>query len=270
MDIYNYQNNTQPPQKPPNIFRSFLYAFIPTKYDQLIKVKTGSLIGFVILLTLLGALVEMTAFGIRFMGEMNEEIPNIVIRDGRLYTDGDYLATTQITYLYVTDDVDEFSYEDTKALVDSGYRQIMLIGRDKISVLRYQEYQELYFADVVGYGEEIAIKDLEKVLLCIAVAIMSMIFYVGSAIWYFLSSAILLVIGLILAQLFGRRLNAGQIFRIAVYSRVLGYAAATLVNAFSFLSFSVPTFIRIAITLIFMTAVFYFIPREDVAASQSL
>lgn len=270
MDIYNYQNNTPPPQKSLNIFKSFLYAFVPTKYDQLIKVKTGSLIGFVTLLTLIGVMIVMTAFGIMFMGEMNEEIPDVVIRDGRLYTDDEYLTTTQVSYLFVTDNVDEFSREDAKALADSGYRQIMLVGRDKISVMRYGQYQEIYYANIVGYGEEIRIKDVAKTFLYIGIAIIFMVFYIGNTIWYFLSSAILLLIGLILAQLFRRRLKAGQIFRIAVYSRVLGYVAATLVSACSFLDVSVPMFIRIATTLIFMVAVFHFMPREDVAANQPL
>lgn len=262
MDNYNYSYNMQSPQKPPNIFKSFVYAFVPARYDQLIKVKTGSLIGFVTLLTLLGALISMTLFGISFIGETMEEIPNIVIRDGRLYTDDECMTATQISYLLVTDDVDGFSYEYARAVADQGYRQIMLVGREKMSVMRYGEYQELYLADLVGEGE-IVLKDVVRPFLFLAIAIIFVIYYIGSASWYFLCSAVLLLIGLIYAQAFKRRLGAGAIFRIAVYSKVLMYVATTLVSALSLLRFSVPMLLRVVITLIFMALIFHFMPRED-------
>lgn len=262
MDNHGFQTNAQVTQKPPNIFKAFVYAFIPPRYDQLIKVKTGSMIGFVILLTLIGALIEMAAFGLRYSGEFTEEFPDAVIRDGKLYIDDDYLMNTHSSYVFVTDDVDEFSYEDVKALSNSGYRQVMLIGRDKIALMRYQEYREIHFADVAVYGEEIVIKDIVMPFLIIVIALVFVFFFVGSALWYFLCSAILLVVGLILAQIFKNNLGAGQLYRIAVYSRVIGYVAATLVNAFSSMHSSIPMFYRALITVLVMIAAIRFMPQK--------
>lgn len=86
-NTYNYQNNTQPPQKSPNIFKSFVYSFIPEKYRQLMNVKTGSMIGFVMLLMLVVTLIDFVLFGISYKGEFGDGFPDIVIRDGQLHID---------------------------------------------------------------------------------------------------------------------------------------------------------------------------------------
>lgn len=263
MDNYGYQNHTQTAPKPPNIFRAFLYAFIPARYDQLVRVRTGSLIGFVILLVLLATLAQMTVFGIRYVGEYNEEFPDIVIRDGRLYIDREYLLDERTRYLLVTDEVDGFSREEVEALADAGYRQILLVGRDKIAAMQHREYQELYFADVVGQGEEFLIKDALRVILYMAVALVALIFFICGVLWYFLCSAILLVIGLIAAQLLKRDLSAGQLFRIAVYSRVLVYVSAAFVSAISFMHFSIPNFFKAAFTVLFLIAAIRFMPQPN-------
>ena len=262
-NYYNYHNNTHEAAKPPNIFRSFLYALIPTKYDQLIKVKTGSMIGFVFLLVLIATLARMTVFGIRYNGEFDEGFPDILIRDGRLFIEEDYMLDERTRYLLVTDKVDGFSYEDVMELADAGYNQIWLVGRDKITVMQHTNCRELYFADVVGYGEEIRVKEVVRVILYIAVALVTVIFFVCGVLWYFLCSAVLLVIGLIIAQMFKRDLSAGQVFRIAVYSRVLVYVVATFVIVCSFMHFAIPNFFRVFLTVLFLIAAIRFIPQPN-------
>lgn len=52
--------------KVPNIFEQFAYAFVPPKYGSPVKVKVGSMIGFVVLLTLLATILSAVKFFIDF------------------------------------------------------------------------------------------------------------------------------------------------------------------------------------------------------------
>lgn len=255
-------------QKPPNIFKSFLYAFIPTKYNRLIKVKTGSMIGFVILLVLIATLADAVVFGIRYRytDPFWVEFPNIVVTDGKLHIDEDFLSEKYGFYIFVTDDVDEFSYADVKALADSGYRQVMLVGRDKIAMMRQGKYEELYFADIVGRGEQLVAKDWFEGILRDFIwvfGVVLFVIYVLRVLWYFLCSAVCLIIGMIIAQMYGKWLQTGQIFRIAVYSKAVTFAVTVFVDVVSFMHSSVPVFIRCGATIILMVAAIRFMPQED-------
>lgn len=258
-NTYNYQNNTQPPQKSPNIFKSFVYSFIPKKYRQLMNVKTGGMIGFVTLLMLVVTLINFAVFGFSYMREFGHEFPDIVIRDGQLHIDNNFLYKTNRMYLFITDEVDEYSYEDAKALADSGYSQILLAGRDKLAYMQYREYEEISFSDIAGVGEELVIKDWFKEnllpLLYVFIIIVFVIFFIFSVLWYFLCSAIYLLFGMLIANAFGKTLRAGQIFRIAVYSKVPVYILALFVQAASLMHSSLPVYIRIIITLVFMVVI---------------
>lgn len=263
MDNYGYQNNTQTAPKPPNIFKAFLYAFIPAKYDQLIRVRTGSLIGFVFLLALVATLFQMLVFGIRFIGEFEEVIPDILIRDGKLCVDKDYTLDEGSSFSYVTDKVDSFSREDAKALADAGYDCILLVGRDKLIAMKPPRYAEICFADVVGYGQELKVKDAVRGILYIAVFFTSVIFYVCDILWYFLCSGILLVVGLIAEQMLKRDFQAGQIFRIAVFCKVPVYAASAFLMTCSSWHYAIPGFFKAAITVLFLIAAIRFMPQPN-------
>lgn len=77
-------------------------------------------------------------------------------------------------------------------------------------------------ADVVG--EEFLLKDWfkEKLLpiLYLLIVVVSVVFFIFGILWYFLCSAIYLLIGMLIASAFEKSLGAGQIFKIAVYSKV--------------------------------------------------
>lgn len=265
MDNYGYNRGTQTISPTPNIFRSFLYALMPTKYDRLINVKAGSTIGFVFLLVLIVTLVNMTVFGIRYCGEFDKEFPEILIlRDGSLYIEEEYVLDEGTRYLLVTDRVNGFCYEDVKEMAAAGYRQIWLVGRDNMVAFQYPvPYKELYFADLVGNGKEIRVKDALRVISYIAIACVTVIFYIGGVLWYFLCSTVLLVIGLIAARLYKRALSAEQIFRIAIYSQVLVYVAAMFVNVCTFMHWDIPNFIKAAITVLFLIGVIRLMPQTD-------
>lgn len=261
-DHYSYQNNAQTAPEPPGIFQAFLYAFMPVKYDCLIHVRTGSLIGFVFLLILAATLLQMLVFGFQFRGEFEEEFPDIRIRDGRLCADEDYILDEGSSFSYVTDKVDSFSREDAEELADAGYNRILLVGRDNVIVMRSRQYREIYFADVVGYGEEFIVKDALAGILYIAVFFTAIVFYVCGVCWYFLCSAILIVAGLIAEQMFFKRdFRVGQLFRIAVYSKVPVYAVSALLMACSSWHYEIPGFFKAAFTVLYLIAVFRFMPR---------
>lgn len=266
-NTYNYQNNTQPPQKAPNIFKSFVYSFIPEKYRQLMNVKAGSMIGFVTLLMLVVTLIDFALLGISFKGEFGDGFPDIVIRGGQLHIDKNFLYNSNGIYVFITDEVDEYSYEEVKALANSGYSQILMAGRDKLAYMRYWEYQEIYFSDMADVGEELVIKDWLKEnllpILYVFIVIVFIVFFIFRVLWYFLCSAIYLLIGMLIASAFGKRLQAGQIFKIAVYSKVPVFMLALLVEVVSLMHSSMPVFIRIIITLIFMVVVFGFLSKEE-------
>lgn len=267
-NTYNYQNNAQPPQKSPNIFKSFVYSFIPEKYSQLMNVKTGGMIGFVTLLMLVVTLINFALLGISYRGEFGDAFPDLVIRDGQLHIDNNFLYKTNTTYVFITDEVDEYGYEEVKALADSGYSQILLAGRDKLAYMRYREYQEIYFSDMAGVvGEEFVLKDWfkEKLLpiLYILIVIVFVVFFIFGILWYFFCSAIYLLIGMLIASAFGKSLRAGQIFKIAVYSKVPVYMVALLVEVVSLMHSTMPVFIRIIITLIFMVVVFRSLSKAE-------
>lgn len=142
-----------------------------------------------------------------------------------------------------------------------------MAGRDKLAYMRYREYEEIYFSDIADVGEELVIKDWFKEnllpVLYVIIVIVFVVFFIFRVLWYFLCSAIYLLVGMLIASAFGKRLQAGQIFKIAVYSKVPVFMLALLVEVVSLMHSSMPVLIRIIITLIFMVVVFGFLSKEE-------
>lgn len=268
-------------QKPPNIFQSFIYAFIPPKYQQLVKVKTGGMIAFVVLLVLIVTLVDFAVLGgvigVGYVIPLWEKIPDIVIDDGKLQIDQEFFYAENGTYVSVTNDENAYTYEDIKTLAQSGYYQILIVDQDKIMVLQQGEYQERYFTEIADRGEKFIFKDwLKEELLPVmrvSVVILAVIYFGLRVIWYFLSAAVYLLGGMVIAQIMGRKLPTEQLFRIAVYAKVPMYMFAMMINGMSLMSFSVLSFprmaaafifmfVRIVATFAFMGVAIYGIPRE--------
>ncbi|MCM1119016.1 MAG: DUF1189 domain-containing protein [bacterium] len=268
-------------QKAPNIFQSFIYAFIPPKYQQLVKVKTGGMIAFVVLLVLIVTLADFAVLGgvigVGYIVPLWEKIPDIVIDDGKLQIDQEYFYAKNGTYVSVTNDANAYTYEDVMALAQSGYTQILIVDQDKIIVLQQGEYQERYFTELADRGEKFIFKDwLKEELLPVmgvSVAVLLVIYFSLRVIWYFLSAAVYLLGGMVIAQIMGKKLPTEQLFRIAVYAKVPMYMFAMMFNGMSLMSFSVSLFprmaaafifmfIRIVATLAFIGVTIYNIPQE--------
>lgn len=253
-------------QKPPNIFQSFIYAFLPPKYGRLVKVKTGGMIGFVVLLVLLATLVNF-AVVVSSLLPLWEKFPDIVIDDGKMHIDREFTYADSGTYISVTNDAYEYTYEDVKALVQLGYSRVLIATQDKLLMRQPAKYQEHYFKDLADRGERIVIKDWLKEefipFMWVVAAIILIFFVVFGALWYFLCATLYFLLGMLIALILGKKLPAGHLFRIAVYAKVVLYVLALLLNVVSLMSLSLPFLLRIIATLGFIGLTIYFMPSED-------
>ncbi len=256
---YNYGNPEI--QKAPNIFQQFVISFLPPQYDRLAKVKTGSMIGFVTLLVLVATVISFVILAIGFLPGISgdgsswvDELPDFELSDGRLRIDEPFLYAGGASYIYMTEEVNGFSLEDARAIADGGYRNILLLGRDRISVWQNGEYQQANY-DHLGSNLEINREWIADTLMPIFMAVLAVvyiIFFVGRVFWYFLCAAVYLLFGMLIAGSMHKRLSAGTLYRAAVYSKVLMFVVTTFLSEVPFVNFSIPFSLRIVVTLSFM------------------
>lgn len=248
--------NTEP-QKAPNIFQQFVLAFVPTKYDRLTKVKTGSMIGFVTLLVLIATLLSFIILAVDFasidMDEMAEELPDFEITGGHLYMEEDFLYDEDIIFVYMTDDIDEFSYEDAADLLYEGYQDILLVGRDSISVMQNGQYSQADYSEFGGLeiSRDWLVSTMMPFLMGV-IGVAYIIIFLGMGLGYFLLAAVYLLFAMLIASIMKKNLETGSLFRVAVYSKVLMFVVATILDLLPFVSFSVPFLLRVGITMVFM------------------
>ena len=264
---YNYGGNPEP-QKAPNIFQQFGLSFIPPQYNRLTKVKTGSMIGFVTLLSFISTVIIFAFLLIIFktinMSEWVDQMPDFEIREGQFHIEEDFEFDMAPAYIYMTDDVGEFSYEDVYELADEGYWNIILVGRDRLSLMQNGQYQQADFSDL---GSGIVIdKDMfvDTVIsfMKVFVVIGFVIFFVGRVFWYFLCAAVYLLWALLIASFMKKQLSAGTLYRAAVYSKVLMFVVATFLSMFSLAGVSIPFLLRVAVTVVFMGFAIAKLPEE--------
>lgn len=262
MDNYNQQANfyggNPEPEKAPNIFQQFVLAFIPPQYNRLTKVRTGSMIGFVTLLALVATILSFVSFALSFSAisgsGWSDAIPDFEVADGRLYIDEDFEFDESGMYVYITDEISGFTYDAASQIADQGYRNIILIGRDRISIMQNGEYQQ---GDFRNLGDDLEISkdwivNTFMPLMMGFIAVGYIIFFVGRVFWYFLCAAVYLLFALLIAAMMKKQLSAGALFRTAVYSKVLMFVIMTLLDLVPFVYIPIPFILRIAITIGFM------------------
>jgi len=253
----NYNGNAEP-QKAPNIFQQFAFSFVPTWYDRLTRVKTGSMIGFVTLLvlvaTLLSFLSVMVGFSSIDMEELAAQLPEFELAGGRLHMEEEFLYDEGNIFVYMTEDIDSFSYDDADAIADEGYQDVMLVGRDRISILQNGEYQQLDFSDLGDSfalsREWIATKLAPFVTVVIILAYI--VFFLWRILWYFLCAAVYLLFAMLIASVMKKQVPEGALFKTAVYAKVLMFVVSTFLSLIPFVDISVPFLLRFAITIVFM------------------
>lgn len=255
---YGNNGDNAEPQKAPNIFQQFALAFVPTKYSRLTKVKTGSMIGFVTLLVLIATVLSFISIEIALaslnIDEWADVMPDFEITNGHLYLDEEFMYDERPSFVYMTEDVDMFSYEDAAELAAEGYQAIILVGRDGISVMQNGEYQQLDFGDV-GSSLEISRDWIVETIVPVIMVMMVFIYLLGfvfKCLGYFLFAAVYLLFAMLIASVMNKNLETGELFRVAVYSKVLMFVVSTLYDLLPFTTSSVPFLLKVAITIGFM------------------
>lgn len=258
-NLYQQSNSYQ--QKAPNIFKQFCLAFVPARYERLTKVKIGSMIGFVTLLALVATLIsvinQMLTFPFDDMRRMVDRLPDFTITDGHMSLEEDFLYEEDGMYVYMTDEVEGFTYEDAFQKVSEGYVDVILVGRDRIYImqnrgqLRYQYVGFEMFGRNKQLSKALAVEALMPFLMGLLIILYLMIF-VGRILQYFLFAAVYLLFGMVIASIMKKRIEPGALYRTAVYAKVLMFVAAMALELIPFVFLTIPFLIRVPVTLVFM------------------
>ncbi len=245
-------------QKAPNIFKQFAYSFVPPLYHRLTKVKIGSMIGFVTLLVLIATLLSFGSIMVSIssidMEEIASELPEFTLENGHLNLEEDFLFDESGVFVYMTEDIDSFSYDDADSLADEGYRDVMLVGRDRISILQNGEYQQLDYSDL-GSSFALSREWIATELLPfvkVVIFLLYIVYFLWRILWYFLCAAVYLLFAMIIAAVMNKQIPGEVLFRTAVYSKVLMFVVATLLELIPLVDISVPLLFRVAVTVVFM------------------
>lgn len=258
---FNNADGYGQPQKAPNIFQQFALSFVPSQYGRLAKVKTGSMIGFVVLLVLFVTVVQfiVTALGLAVLlnpQSMEENIPEFSLKNGELTIAGDDIILDQGRLLiYITDEKNSFTYDDVKELSDKGYTQILLIGKKNLAIMQNGKYQQVAFRDFAkGFSidKDWAINELVPIIwVCVCVGFV--FYFIGSALWYFLCAAAYLLIGLIICSVMNKTVPAGTLYRTAIYAKVIMFMVTFLFKLIPLAGSGFLVLVSPVVTILFMT-----------------
>jgi len=231
---------------------------VPNLYERLARVKTGSMIGFVTLLVLVATLFSFVSVVAEFasvdMEELAAQLPEFKLTGGRLYMEEDFLYDEGNILVYMTEDIDGFTYDDAAEMVDEGYQDVMLVGRDRISIMQNGEYQQLDFSDL-GDSFELSREWIATKLVPFIMVVLVLgyiVFFLWRVLWYFLCAAVYLLFAMLIASVMKKRVPEGVLFRTAVYAKVLMFVVVTFLDLIPFVDISVPFLLRVAITIVFM------------------
>lgn len=249
----SYYNNGAP-----NIFQQFALSFVPPQYGRLARVKTGSMIGFVMLLALIATIIEFMSFSFKFSALVNSEqvkdaISNFSLKNGELSLGKEYIIDEEDVFIYLTDEVDIFSYDDAEYLRDMGYTNILLVGKKNFAFVQNDQYQSVFWRNLTDAA--IDKEWIEETLIPFAwvfICVGYVFFYVGRTLWYFLSAAIYLLIALIVVSAMNKKVSAAALYRTAVYSKVFMFVIALLASFIPYASMFIPGILRIIATIVFM------------------
>lgn len=249
------------PQKEPNIFQQFALAFVPAKYDRLTKVKVGSMILLVTLLAFVATVISFInhVISLKFIdvNALADRLPDFTITDGDLEIAEDFLYEDGDMYVYITKDVEGFTYGDAAEKAVEGYRDIILVGRNQIyfmqnrGVLKYQSVGFKIFGRNKQLSKKRALDAIMPYLMAESVVLYLFIF-LGKTLGYFLFAAIYLLFAMLIASIMKKRLETGVLFRTAVYAKVLMFVAAMIHGLIPFMNAFVFFLFRVVVTISFM------------------
>lgn len=255
--------------KAPNIFRQFVLAFVPARYDRLTKVKTVSMIGFVTLLVFISAFFALINHMISFksfdVDALVDRIPDFTMTDGHLQLEEDFLYEEGDMYVYMTDDVNGFGYGDAIEKAVAGYHDIILVGRDMIYIMQYRgETRTQYIGfEIFGRNKQLSKKLAVDAMMPILTGLiigLHILEFLAETLGYFLFAAVYLLFAMLITAMMKKKLETAALFRVAVYSKVPMFVVAMLLSLISLGGLSVPFLLRVAITLVFMAFVIAKLP----------
>lgn len=237
---YNTHPEATPSEtKRPNILRQFGYSFMPSQYKKLAEVKTGSMIGFVTLLSLVSTLCIFLMFFITFVERGGADafldwVPEFELQNGRLSLEDDYyINDTEYGYIYLTDQIDGFRQGDIEYIMEQGYRKAILGGSERIVLIDNGQYVERYYSEFGGdleLNREIVVENLMPILWVIF-GILFLVFFVGRTFWYFGCAALYFLAALLIMGLLRRKIPTRVLFRTAVYAKVPMFVVTTFWTA---------------------------------------
>ena len=80
------------------------------------------MIGFVTLLVLAATLLSFVSVMVSFssvdMEEIAAQMPEFTLENGRLYMDEDFMLDEGGVFVYMTEDIESFSYDDVDEIID--------------------------------------------------------------------------------------------------------------------------------------------------------
>lgn len=264
---HGYDNSVE--RKAPNIFQQFALSFVPTQYGRLAKVKTGSMIGFVTLLTLIATIIVFIRPALSFSSDnvnaLLDQVPDFEVSNGRFSIDGDFTYDEDGMFVLLTDDVPRFTYEQLSTIADRGYHDIIMAGSESISVLQNRDYQQYDFKNLDSsiHLSKSWISNTVVPFLMVIFIIMYILFYVGRTLWYFLCAAVYFLFAMLIASILHKRQPSGALFRAAVYSKVLMFSVAVLLDVVTFVDISIPLLFRIFVTMVFMGFAIAKLPEKN-------
>ena len=173
MNTYDYNENFQTEdtqsgmnviqtKKAPNIFKQFIFSFVPPKYAELANAKVGSMILMVCIVVLFMSSL-LFVVGIWEEGGINEMIgifPDFEVRNGELFIEEPYFDDEDNNVWYITDEIEEFQYEDVEYYLNQGNEKVVLIGRYNVCIYENGEFKE---ESLEEFGDDIfSNEDIEQ------------------------------------------------------------------------------------------------------------
>ena len=276
MNTYDYDENFQAEdtqsgmnviqtKKAPNIFKQFIFSFIPPKYAELANTKVGSMILMVCIVVLFMSSL-LFVVGIWEEGGINEMIgmfPDFEVRNGELFIEEPYFDDENNNVWYITDEIEEFHYEDVEYYLNQGNEKVVLIGRYNVCLYEDGEFKEESleeFGDDIFSNEDIEESVYPFVYIMFLGSVL--IVFAGKVCWYFICSAIYLLIGMLLAKIMGKKISNVNTFKAAVYAKIPFFVIANIIKLFG-IGFGVMAIPRELLTLIFLAFCIKHLPQKQ-------
>lgn len=252
----------------PNIFKQFIYSFVPPKYNELAQAKVISMILLILIVIIMASVIlygkHILSYTINDgLSDIIDSAPDFQVSGGEFSIAEDVYIEDDDLVFYLTDEIDEFDYYDVEQYLDGGFNQIMLVSRYNLCIYTLDDgYQELALRDLgtVSFTKADIVKWGDIVIYGVLL-IADAFSLVGNLLWYFPAAGIYLLVGMLLALIFGKKISAGHLFKAAVFAKLPFFIIAT---AFKFVGFDygILGFLRIVLTLTFFGFCIWFLPEK--------